>query len=268
MPRKYGDHMDQTTAKAQITNNTFNDEETEIDLIEIIKVLWNKALLIILGVVICGGAAFGISKFLITPQYTAKSTIYVFTKTTSITSLADINLGSALAVDFTYIGQTRDVVESVIDELRLNTTYEQLSKSISITNPDRSHLLEISVTDVDPVAAANISNSLADHLREAIADVMTTDKPSMVQRAVIPQQKSSPNNTKNAIIGALIGFALVAGIVIARHLMDDTIKTDEDVEKYLHINTLASFPYIKTREDKEKKGGKSKGQHKAKPKKK
>ena len=245
--------MDQTTANAQLVNNTFNEEETEIDLIEIIKVLWSKALLIILGVLVCGAAAFGVSKFLITPQYTAKSTIYVFTKTTSITSLADINLGSALAVDFTYIGKTRDVIESVIDELRLDTTYEQLSRSISIVNPDRSHLLEISVTDVDPVAATNISNSLADQLREAIADVMTTDKPSIVQRAVVPQQKSSPNNTKNAIIGALIGFVLVAGIVIVRHLMDDTIKTDEDVEKYLHINTLASFPYIKIREEKEKK---------------
>ena len=256
--------MDQTTANAQIVNNTFNEEETEIDLIEIIKVLWSKALLIILGVIVCGGAAFGISKFLITPQYTAKSTIYVFTKTTSITSLADINLGSALAVDFTYIGKTRDVIESVIDELRLDTTYEQLSKSINIVNPDRSHLLEISVTDVDPVAAANISNSLSDHLREAIADVMTTDKPSIVQRAVIPQQKSSPNNTKNAIIGALIGFVLVAGVVIVRHLMDDTIKTDEDVEKYLHINTLASFPYIKIREEKDKKKASSK--HKAKAK--
>ena len=257
--------MDQTTAQAQLVNTTFNEEETEIDLIEIIKVLWSKALLIILGVIICGGAAFGISKFLITPQYTAKSTIYIFTKTTSITSLADINLGSALAEDFTYIGKTRDVIESVINELGLDTTYEKLSGSIAINNPTKSHLLEISVTDVDPVAAANISNSLADHLREAIADVMATDKPSIVQRAVVPQRKSSPNNTKNGIIGALIGFVLVAGTIIVRHLMDDTIKTDEDVEKYLHINTLASFPYIKIREEKDKKksssGHKTKAKH-------
>ena len=249
--------MEQTTAPATKINHSYDDQEAEIDLIELASVLWKKIILIGIGFTIGAVIAFCFTKFMITPTYKAQSTIYVFTKSTSITSLADINLGSALAVDFKYIGTTRDVIESVIKELDLETTYESLSKAITISNPSNSHLLEITVIDEDPVSAANISNTLADKLRERIADVMETDKPSVVQRAVVPDRKYAPSTARNTIIGALIGTLLVAGVIIVRYLMDDTIKTEEDVEKYLRLNTLASFPFIRHREEKKKVGEKS-----------
>ncbi|MBQ6197311.1 MAG: polysaccharide export protein [Lachnospiraceae bacterium] len=233
--------MEQTSVNTRAANT----QDDEIDLLELAGVLWNKILFILIGFAVGAILAFGITKFMITPLYKAQSTIYVLTKSTSITSMADINIGSSLTVDFKYIGTTRDVIEAAIQELGLNTTYESLVKSITITNPSNSRLLEITVTDPDPVAAANISNAVADSLRERIADVMDTDKPSMVQRAVVPTKKSSPSTVKNTAIGALIGALLVAAVVIVRHLMDDTIKTEDDVQKYLQLNTLASFPYIK-----------------------
>ena len=176
----------------------------------------------------------------------------MFSKTTSITQLADINLGSTLTEDFKIIGGTRDVVESVINELHLDTTYEELSKRISIVNPSNSHLLRISVTDEDPIRSANISNVLSEHLRERIADIMSTDKPSVVQRAVVPVKKSSPNTTRNTEIGALAGALLVVAWVVIRYMLDDTIKTDEDVTKYLQLDTLAAFPYIKAQDESSK----------------
>ena len=237
--------MEQTAVTQNTNNLSFGKKDDEIDLLELAGVLWNKILFIAIGFVIGAIIAFGITKFLITPLYKAQSTIYVFTKSTSITSMADINIGSALTVDFKYVGTTRDVIEAAIKELNLDTTYEQLVKAVSITNPSNSRLLEITVTDPDPIAAANISNTVADCLRERIADVMDTDKPSMVQRAVVPKTKSSPSTSKNTIIGALIGALLVAAVVIIRYLMDDTIKDEDDVQQYLQLNTLAAFPYIK-----------------------
>ena len=241
--------MEQTTVTPNSNNLSFNKKDDEIDLLELAGVLWNKILFIMIGFVIGAMIAFGITKFLITPLYKAQSTIYVFTKSTSITSMADINIGSALTVDFKYVGTTRDVIEAAIKELGMTTTYEDLVKSIAITNPSNSRLLEITVTDPDPVAAANISNTVADCLRERIADVMDTDKPSMVQRAVVPTKKSSPSTSKNTVIGALVGALLVSAVVIIRYLMDDTIKDEDDVQQYLQLNTLASFPYIKGKDE-------------------
>ena len=245
--------MEQTTvsntSNHPVFNNKANNQEAEIDLLELAGVLWNKILFILIGLVIGAAIAFGITKFMITPLYKAQSTIYVFTKSTSITSMADINIGTALTVDFKYVGTTRDVIEAAIKELGLDTTYESLVKTISITNPSNSRLLEITVTNPDPTAAANISNTVADCLRERIADVMETDKPSMVQRAVVPKTKASPSTSRNTVIGALIGALLVSAVVIIQYLMDDTIKNEDDVQQYLQLNTLAAFPFVKQKNE-------------------
>lgn len=228
------------------------DQVAEIDLLEIAHLLWSRIWLLLAGFIVGAVLAFGVTKFAITPQYQAESIIYIFSKTTSITSLADLQVGSQLTEDFTIIATTRDVVESVISELSLNTTYEALVKNISVKNPSSSHMLRISVKDPDPVVAANICNTLSEKLREQIADIMSTDKPSVVERAIPPKSQASPNVVRNTEIGALLGVVLVAAILIIQYLLDDTIKTDEDVKKYLGVDVLAAFPYIRNIDAKKK----------------
>ena len=225
--------------------NVRASQETEIDLLEIAHLLWTRIWLILAGFIAGAVIAFTFTKFFITPQYKADSIIYIFSKTTSISSLADLQIGSQLTGDFTIIATTREVINSVIDELGLDMTYETLVRNVTVTNPTSSHMLKIAVKNPDPQLAAKICNSLSDKLREQIADIMNTDKPSVVQRAIVPKTKDSPNTTRNTEIGALIGVVLVAGFLIVRYLLDDTIKTDEDVKKYLGVDVLAAFPYVR-----------------------
>lgn len=232
-------------------------QETEIDLLEIAHLLWTRIWLILAGFIAGAVIAFTFTKFFITPQYKADSIIYIFSKTTSISSLADLQIGSQLTGDFTIIATTREVINSVIDELGLDMTYETLVKNVSVTNPTSSHMLKIAVKNPSPQLAAQICNSLSEKLREQIADIMNTDKPSVVQRAIVPQKKDSPNTTRNTEIGALIGVVLVAGFLIVRYLLDDTIKTDEDVKKYLGVDVLAAFPYVRGIDSKHGKNGKA-----------
>ena len=241
------------TAK-QVRNTT----EEEIDLLEILRALLQRIWLLAIGTVVGGVVLFCYSRFMITPQYTAESLIYVFSKSTSITNLADLQLSSQLTEDFTIIAKTREVMETVIEDLNMDTTYEALSARVSVANPSSSHMLRITVRWDDPAGAATICNTLADELREQIADIMATDRPSVVQRAVVPTKKSSPSNVKNAAIGAVVGFLIIAAIIIIRYLMDDTLKTDDDVRKYLNLNTIAMIPYVRTFDDDEKAAGKSK----------
>lgn len=220
-------------------------DETEIDLLELARVVWQKIWMVAIGFIVGAVLVFVVTKFFVTPQYKATSSIYIFSKSTSLSSLADIQIGNNLTADFQYIAVTRDTIEDVIQELHLDTTYEELSKNVTVTNPTSTHVLEISAINPNPVIAANISNTLADHVRTQISDIMNTDKPSVVQRAVVPEKKTSPNVTRNTMIGALLGAVLVAAVVIVKYLMDDTIKSDEDVRKYLQLDTLAQIPYIK-----------------------
>jgi capsular polysaccharide biosynthesis protein len=226
-------------------NNTVqkaSQDEVEIDLGEIVFVLLHKAAILIASLLAGAVLAFGVTKLLITPQYTASSMIYIFTKTTSITSLADLQIGSQLTVDFQTLGTSRPVVEQVIRELNLDTTYEELLSTITITNPTNSRILKISVENPDPQLAADISNAMAESLSDRVAEVLNTDKPSTVEQAVVPDKPSSPSTKKNTAIGALLGLVAAAAVVLLQHFMDDTIKNEEDVRKYLGLNTLAAVP--------------------------
>ncbi|MBR5991487.1 MAG: polysaccharide export protein, partial [Clostridia bacterium] len=105
--------------------------------------------------------------------------------------------------------------------------------------------LYVTVKNQDPETAARICNALSEKIRNRIAEVVNTDKPSMVERAVVPTRQSSPNLKKNVMGGAVFGAFLVIVFLSLNYILDDTIKTNEDVEKYLGLDTLAAFPIIK-----------------------
>lgn len=217
-------------------------EEQEIDLLEVFYVLWRKVWILLVSLVTGVVLSGAITVLLITPQYEAQSEIYILSKTTSITSLADLQIGASLAADFQIIATTREVVVPVMEELGIQERYEDFVQTIEVTNPTNSHMLEITVTNEDPQLAAMICNSLADQLRIRIADVMSTDTPSSVSDAVVPENPSSPNLVVNCVIGGLVFFVVAAAIILISHFMDDTIKDEEDVKRYLGLDTLAAIP--------------------------
>lgn len=225
-------------------------EMGEIDLLEVANVIWQKIWAVIMCFVIGAVLFGGYTKMMVTPQYTATSMIYILGQTTSISSIAELQLSSALTADFTIMAKSRAVINGVIKEMDLNMTYDQLKNSVNITNPSDSHILQIEVTNPDPKLAKDISNTMANAVAENIASVMATDKPSIAEKAVTPGAPSSPNLTKNIAMGGIVGAALAVALIVLGYMMDDTIKTEEDVRKYLQINTLASVSLEKKRRKK------------------
>ena len=213
--------------------------------------------LIIGCAVVFAAAAFGYTKLFVTPQYEASSMIYILSKTTSISSALDLQLGKQLTVDFETLATSRPVVEKVIDELGLDTEYETLVGSITVSNPTDTQILKISARNPDPVLARDISNAMSDATAEQIAAVMVTDKPSTVEEAVVPRYPISPSVKKNTLIAGLAGALLVMAVIVLNYLFDDRIKSEEDIVKYLELNALASIPLNKgEKSSKKKKAGK------------
>lgn len=223
----------------KMENNKKNDV---IDLLELLNALRKKAVFLIVGLFVGAVVAGAWTKFMVTPQYQASSMIYILTKTTSVTSLTDLQIGSQLTVDFATLATSRPVINEVRSDLNLETiSYEQFVGMLSITNPSNTRILKITVTYPDAETAKEIANAMANSTADRVAEIMMTDRPTVVEEAVTPAWPSSPNTRKNIMMGALAGLVLVAAVVIVRFLMDDTIKTEEDVEKYLQLNTLAAF---------------------------
>ena len=217
-------------------------QNDQIDLIEIFSLLFRKAWIVVLCLIVGGTLAFGWTKLRVTPMYTASSTIYVLTKTTTVTSIADLQLGSQLTNDFVILAKSRPVIETVIEDLDLDYTYEAVSRMISITNEENTRIVKFSVSHADPEMAKNIANSVAEATAERIAYIMNTDKPKIVEEAVEPTVPSSPNVLRNIEKGALLGAGLAIAVIMLLYLFNDTLQTEADVLKYLDLNVLAVIP--------------------------
>ena len=192
---------------------------------------------------------------MLTPQYTSTAMVYILSKETTLTSLADLQIGSQLTKDYKIIVTSRPVLEDVIEGLELNTTYKDLKKKITIDNPADTRILSISVIDPDPQMAKAIADKIAATASDYVGDIMEMVPPKLIEDGEVPLLKTSPSNTKNALIGGLVGALLVCGVVTARVVLNDTVRTEEDVTRYLGLTVLASVPARKgeTPEDKERK---------------
>lgn len=220
----------------------YDDDEVEIDLraifLELKKKLW-----MILAAVVAGGCIGGLySAVVLTPTYTSTSMMYVLSKETTLTSLADLQMGSQLTLDYTVLVTSRPVVETVIDELGLDVTYEALCNQIAIENPSDTRILKISVENEDPVMAKTIVDEITDTASAYIGTLMEMVPPKIVEYGQVPVHSNGPSVKRNAVLGGVAGAVFVCAVVAVLVVMNDTIQTEEDVERYLGLSTLAVVP--------------------------
>lgn len=230
----------------------FDDEEIEIDLLQLLRALKKRILWIIGAGVLFGGAFGAFSKFVITPQYTSTAMVYILSKETTLTSLADLQIGSQLTKDYKIIVTSRPVLSEVISKLKLDLTYEQLVSKISIDNPSDTRILSITAEDPDPVLAKDLADAVAKTSSNYIGDIMEMVPPKIIEEGVVPEEKTSPSNGRNALLGAALGIILICGLTVVEELLNDTVQSEEDVEKYLGLTVLASVPLREGEQEEDK----------------
>ena len=240
---------------------TNQDDEIEIDLKELFYVIKRKLWIILLTGIV-GAVGFGLfTAMVIKPVYTSSTMIYIVNTTTTLTSLTDLQLGTQLTKDYKVLVTSRPVTGQVITNLDLNLSHEQLVKKIKVDNPTDTRILTISVEDTDPYMAKSIADEFASVASARMAEIMDSAPPNIVEEAYLPTQKTKPSITKNTMIGGLAGVFLAGAIILVLFVMNDAIKTPEDVEKYLGLNTLATIPVFegetgaKKKKSKRKKSG-------------
>lgn len=229
--------MKPQTGKPQI------DNETEIDLLDLFGFYMSKWPLLIAAVVVGALIAGLYTHYMVPNKYTAISRMYMVSASSdSVVNLADLNIGSSLSNDYVELMKSRPVIEDVIDKLELKYSYEQMLGMISLNVVSNTRIVKISATSTDPQEAMEIANQMAKTSKVQLPKVMEAPSPSIAEAAVLPTRRSSPSLSKNVIIGALLLLMVVLGILTAIYMMDDTIKTSEDLEKAFGIMPLSVIP--------------------------
>ena len=224
---------------------TKNSDVIEIDLLELFGILISKLWLIILIGITSAIIGFAVSFFLIEPTYESTTKIYILNKNDNQTvTYSDVQLGTQLTKDYSELINSRYVIEEVIQKLELGIDYSDMKKKISVSSPADTRIVAITVSDHDPVVAMNIANAVRESASNHIRNVMDIDAVNIVESANMPTSKSSPSYFKAIIVSGLLGGILICAIILISYLMDDTIKTSEDVERFLGLSTLGIIPLI------------------------
>jgi len=238
----------------------FRSDEIEIDLGEIFLLLVSRIWIMMIVGIIFAVAGFSISTYFIVPQYQSTTSVYVLSKADSgSVTLSDTQLASQLTKDYEKLITSRFVLESVIKQFGLSGDYASLKSRVTIQNTNDTRIIDITVTDPSPKMAQKLANAIRDVSAEHITSVMDIEAVNVVDEANLPHSPSEPSKMKWTVMGALIGGCVTAALIILKFLLDDTIKSSEDIEKYLGLGTLAMIPYDeKTDTDKDKKKRKKK----------
>ena len=243
--------------------NQQNQDEIEIDLLELLRVLWSKIGYVILAALALGLLMVLVSKAFMKPQYESTTKMYVLSKQDSSTvTSGDLQASSLLTKDYAELIQSRQVVETVIAQLNLDLTYEEFLKKITVTTQNDTRILSITVKDEDPYVASQMADAIRVAASEHIQNVMNTEAVNVVDEANIPDEPVSPSIKKNGLIGAIAGAFIAIVIIIIVYLTNDTIQTSEDVERYLGVSTLGMIPLAEGQKKSKKKNKNGRGRKK------
>lgn len=226
-------------------------EYQEIDLLQMINVLWRNCIKIIAVGVIAGLVSFGGTYFLVTPLYQSDVMIYVNNAALSLgnteisISPSELTAAQSLAQTYIVILNTRSTLEEIIDEAELDCTYEELKSMITANTVDGTEIFKVTVTNPEPKQSEMIANTILKVLPERISEIVKGSDICTVDFARIAVKQSSPNYMKNTALGILLGCFAAAAYFIIRNLMDTQIHSvDYLIQKYPDIPVLASIPDI------------------------
>lgn len=224
----------------------------EIDTLQLLRALWRRIWAIILAALIAGGAAFAYGNFMVTPMYQASTLLYVNSNSISLgsTSLSisagELNSARTLVSTYLVILKTRLTLEPVIKEAGVDYSYETLSGMVSAAAVNNTEVFRVTVTSANPEEAKLLANTIAKVLPERISEIVAGTSARVVDFAVTPSHKVSPNITKITLIGVLVGALLCAGIIVVITLLDDLVH-DEDLLRQLYdLPVLAAIPDLMT----------------------
>ena len=226
------------------------NEEMEIDLARIISVLLNKVWIIGAVAVLFAVVFFGYTKLFVTPLYQSTAKFYVNNSSfsslseaafSSITS-ADISASRGLVKTYIAILNTRETLNDVIDYSGVKRSSGSLRGMISADAVNGTEIFQVVVTSPDPQEAEKIANAIAHILPNRIRDIIDGTSAKVVESAVVASAPSSPNFTKNTLLGFAIGMVLMIALIVIRELTDITIRTEEDVAQSCAHPILSVVP--------------------------
>jgi len=221
-----------------------------MELSDYLRILRKNWLVIVVLTLVGLGAAAAYS-LTRTPEFESSSTVFVSTQGSTVQELQQGSSFTQARIN-TYVGLATApvVLNPVIAELGLDVTARTLAESVSVAAPLNSTLITVTVTDHDPVMAADIANAIAASLATAVpqlepesADGTSPVRLTRVSDAQPALSPSSPNVPLNLALGVLVGLALGIGVAVLRTVLDNKVRNPRDAEQITAAPSIGAIAY-------------------------
>lgn len=219
----------------------FEEDYDVIDLREIFHIIKKHIKLIFLVPIIFAILGALISIYLIAPIYESSTTIIVSQAKDSneAIDIGDVNLSKSLVYTYAEMAKSNTVIENTKKELNLD---ELSDNSIRVFPVKDTQILKITVQNTNPQLAMDIANTLVEKFTTEIIRITSTDNVAVIDYARMPEEPIKPDKFMNIAISAVLGEMIVIFVIFVREYLDNTLKSEKDIEKYLGIPTIGIIP--------------------------
>jgi capsular exopolysaccharide synthesis family protein len=217
----------------------------DIDIKRILEIILSKLLFSILF-------GYAYSYYYKKPEYKSSVTILLVAdenKTNKELTQTDLNINNGLISTYSSIAKSTNVVQKTIENLELNMSASSLQKKVDAKQIDSTQFLKISVTNANPELAKNIANELAQVFTQQIKEIYNLQNISIVDEAEVESTPCNVNHMKDIIMFAFAGLFLAMVSVVAIFMFDDTIKSEEDIEKNVKLKAIGTLPVDKEKNE-------------------
>ncbi|MFX0548407.1 YveK family protein [Hathewaya histolytica] len=223
------------------------EQEITIDLHKISEILIKRKKLIAIITTISLLITGIISFLIIRPTYETKATIVIGKeedKNDKQNSYNDIMMFQKLVKTYAQIAESRTVIEKVAQKVGNGLTYEKLKSKIKVIPQPDTQIMEIKVLSKKPEEAYSVLNSLGEIFIYESKRIYPMGQIEILDKAVIPEKPIKPNKKLNMAIALFLGLLLSTGVSFLLEYLDRTLKSEEDIERYLDLPVLAVIPKI------------------------
>ena len=209
------------------------------------KRLWLIVLLTVISVVISGVVSY----YVLEPEYQTFTTLMVgkpkdYQNMDNKLEYNDLLLNQKLVSTYGEIVKTRLVTDEVIEKLNLNISDKEFREKVNVNLVKDTEIIKLEVTDKDPELAAKIANETALVFMKNVKEIMKIENIQVIDKAQIPESPIKPRPKLNMAIAGVLGLMIGIFLVFLLEYLDNTIKTPEDVEKYLDLPVIGTIPMV------------------------
>ncbi len=221
----------------------------EITFSDLWRIFLQRLWIMVLAMVIVMGAYITYDRLTYVPEYSSTATLYILKQSSETNQnqyysqdYEDFTLALKVVNDCNQLLKSHSVLDTVIEDLGLEMSYNTLRNSISTSNPEETRILTVTVRAATPELAKRIVDCVCDVGVAKITEAMGFRQVNLYEYGIL---STSPSNTTSPMSYIILGVAAMAAVYVIfflTYLFDDRLKTDEEIERALELTVIGDIP--------------------------